>query len=93
MIGIQMLTFIKCISYDTWERLWLHNVSFTLAQFLVVLGWSGGAMALGKLPVSGRPTNLDLQWVRVGDIFWTFLLSSIISLFFLPLSGRRPEIY
>ena len=22
-------------------------------------GWSGGAMVLGKLPVSGRPTNLD----------------------------------
>ena len=23
------------------------------------LGWSGGAMVLGKLPVPGRPTNLD----------------------------------
>ena len=23
------------------------------------LGWSGGAMMLGKLPVPGRPTNLD----------------------------------
>ena len=22
-------------------------------------GWSGGAMVLGKLPVPGRPTNLD----------------------------------
>ena len=22
-------------------------------------GWSGGAMVLGKLPVSERPTNLD----------------------------------
>ena len=22
-------------------------------------GWSGGSMVLGKLPVSGRPTNLD----------------------------------
>ena len=22
-------------------------------------GWSGGAMVLGKLPVLGRPTNLD----------------------------------
>ena len=62
-------------------------------------GWSGGAMALGKLPVPGRPTI----WMIVGqgpivlavgasmgcfDIF----LSSIISLFFLPLSGRRPDI-
>ena len=26
-------------------------------------GWSGGAMALGKLPVPGRPTI----WIRVGQ--------------------------
>ena len=26
---------------------------------LSVRGWSGGAMVLGKLPVPGRPTNLD----------------------------------
>ena len=49
---------------------------------------------LGKLPVPGRLTNLDesktrvfflsLQWVRVG-VIWKFILSSIISLFFLPL--------
>ena len=55
-------------------------------------------MVLGKL-VPGRPTNLDYkgkgllrsEWVRMG-LVWTFLLSSIISLFFLPLSGRRPDI-
>ena len=56
-------------------------------------------MVLGKLPVSGRPTN----WEKVGqgptalavsagggrlDIF----LSSIIPLFFLPFSGRRSDI-
>ena len=54
---------------------------------------------LGKLPVPGRPTNMDYsraraycaQWVRVG-VVWTFLLSSVISLFFLSLSGRRPDI-
>ena len=51
-------------------------------------------MVLGKLPVSGRPTNLDENRTGVGavgghlDIF----LSSMISLFFLPLSGRRPDI-
>ena len=54
---------------------------------------------LGKLPVPGRPTI----WITVGqgptalavgagggclDI----LLSSIISFFFLPLFGRRPDI-
>ena len=54
---------------------------------------------LGKLPVPGRLTNLDYSRERpivlaVGagggclDIF----LSSITSLFFLPLSGRRPDI-
>ena len=56
-------------------------------------------MVLGKLPVSGRP----LIWIRVGQVptalaageggdVWTFFLSSIISDFFLPLSGRRPDI-
>ena len=63
------------------------------------MGWSGGAMVLGKLPVPGRPTI----WIIVGqgptalavgaggdclDIF----LSTIISLFLLPLSVRRPDI-
>ena len=64
------------------------------------LGWSGGAMVLGKLPVPGRPSI----WMIVGQgsfalavgaggvVFWIFLLSSILSLPFLPLSGRRPDI-
>ena len=59
-------------------------------------GWSGGAMVLGKLPVPGRPTI----WIKVGEgpialvggFAWTFLLSSIFSLLFLPLFGRRPDI-
>ena len=54
---------------------------------------------LGKLPVPGHPTIwiivgqglLRLQSVRVG-VVWTFLLSAIISLLFLPLFGRRPDI-
>ena len=51
-------------------------------------------MVLGKLPVLGRPTI----WMIVGQgpialavgavgVVWTFLLSSIFSLLFLPLSG------
>ena len=59
-------------------------------------------MVLGKLPVPGRPTI----WITVGqgptalavgagggclDIF-LFLLSSILSLLFLPLFGRRSDI-
>ena len=61
-------------------------------------------MALGKLPVPGRPTIWMI--VRQGPIalaegavcVWgggavrTFLLSSILSLLFLPLSRRRPDI-
>ena len=26
---------------------------------MLALGWSGGAMVLGKLPEPGRPTDLD----------------------------------
>ena len=51
------------------------------------MGWSDGAMVLGKLPVPGRPT----VWISVGQgptalavgaggVVWTFLLSSILSL-------------
>ena len=56
-------------------------------------------MVLGKLPVPGRPTIWIMEGqgpiaLAVGaaggclDIF----LSSIFSLLFLPLSGRRPDI-
>ena len=63
------------------------------------MGWSGSAKVLGKLPVPGRPTILitvgqgptALAEVRVG-VVWTFLLSSILSLLFLPLFGRRPDV-
>ena len=63
-------------------------------------GWSGGAMVLGKLPVPGRPTNLDHCRARAccacsgcgWGFFGTFFLSSVVSLLFLPLSGRRPDI-
>ena len=57
-------------------------------------------MVLSKLSVSGRPTTLDCR--RAGaycacggcgwGFVWRFFLSSIISLLFLPLFGRRPEI-
>ena len=51
-------------------------------------------MVLGKLPVPGRPTI----WMVVGQgptehavgagVVWTFLLSSIFSILFLPLFGN-----
>ena len=57
-------------------------------------GWSGGA----KVP--GRHTRLDDSRARAyctcsrcgWGFVWTFFLSSIFSLFFLPLFGRRPDI-
>ena len=56
-------------------------------------------MVLGKLPVPGRPTiwiivgqgPMRLQSVRAGVVL-IFLLSSVLSLLFLPLFGRRPDI-
>ena len=62
-------------------------------------GWSGGAMVLGKLPVPGHPTI----WIIVGQgpialavgaggVVWTLLLSSVLSLLFLPLFGRWSDI-
>ena len=68
--------------------------------FPLACGWSGGAMVLGKLPVPGRPTI----WITVeqgptalavgagGGCLDIFLISSILSLLFLPLFGRRPDI-
>ena len=56
-------------------------------------------MALGNLPVLGRPTICMIVGqgptalaVGAGGGVWTFLLSSILSLLCLPLFGRRPDI-
>ena len=62
-------------------------------------GWSGGAKVLGKLPVPGRPTILmtvgqgpTALAVGAGGGCLDSFLSSILSLLFLPLFGRRPDI-
>ena len=55
---------------------------------------------LGKLTVPGPPTNLDYSGARAccassrygWGLFAHFFLSSINSLFFLPLSGGRSDI-
>ena len=56
-------------------------------------------MVLGKLPVLGHPTiritvgqGPTALAVGVGGVVWAFLRSSILSLLFLPLFGRRPYI-
>ena len=56
-------------------------------------GWSGGGKVLGKLPVPGRPTNLDYSRARAycacsrcGGVVWTFFSHlSLLSSFFLSL--------
>ena len=55
----------------------------------------------GKTSSAGASYNLDYSRARAycacsrcggGGVVWTFFLLSIISLFLLPLSGRRPDI-
>ena len=69
----------------------LHSICFYILAV--------GSGVLSKLPVPGRPTS----WITVrqgptelavgaGGVVWIFLLSSILSLLFLPLFGRRPDI-
>ena len=83
--------------HKLYKRLLIHVLRFML--FSTGWGWSGGAKVLGKLPVPGLPTTLitvgqghTALAVGAGGIVWTFLLSSILSLLFLPLFGRRPDI-
>ena len=66
---------------------------------MLIGGWSGGAMVLGKFPVPGRPTiwitggqEPTALAIGAGGAVWTFLVSSILSLLILPLFGRRPDI-
>ena len=56
-------------------------------------------MVLGKLLVPKRPTNLDYSRARAycacsgcGWGLFGHFFSRLSSLFFLPLSGRRPDI-
>ena len=57
-------------------------------------------MVLGKLPVPGRPTNLDSSMTRPAALavgagagcLDIFSLIYLFSLFLLPLSGRQTDI-
>ena len=62
-------------------------------------GWSGAAKVLDKLPVPGRPTNLDDSRARAycacsrcGWGWFGHFYSHLSFLLFLPLFGRRPDI-
>ena len=65
------------------------------AYFKRVVGWCDGP---GQTSSPGRPTIWMIVGqgpivlaVGAGGVVWTFLLSSVLSLLFLPLSGRRPD--
>ena len=54
-------------------------------------------MVLGKLPVPGRPTNLNIVgqgpiWACSGCGWGCLAIFTLVYHFFLPLSGRRPYI-
>ena len=58
------------------------------------MGWSGGAIVLGKLPVPGRFTDSDSSRARAyyacskcGWGLFGYFISRLSFLFFLPLSG------
>ena len=65
---------------------------------LIVLGHPTNLdKSVGKLIVLRHSTNLDKSRARAyyscsRCVVWTFFLSSIMSLFSLPLSGTRPDI-
>ena len=46
------------------EGTFTRNTDNHITYFIVFQGWSGGAMVLGKLPVPGRPCNLDYSKAR-----------------------------
>ena len=88
-----------------WERPPVQFKSVIIHVYLetnvsiVYRGLSRAAMVLGELPVSGRSTiwitegqGPTVLAVGAGGVVWTFLLSSILSLLFLSLFGRRPDI-
>ena len=49
---------------DTFKIYFEFNFSRSTRFTCFVLGWSGGAMVLGNLPVPGCPTNLVLSRAR-----------------------------
>ena len=62
-------------------------------------GWSGGAKVLGKLPVPGHPTSLIIVGqgptapaIGAGGGCLEIFTLIYLSLLFLPLFGRRPDI-
>ena len=73
----RVISLLKCVTLKKYTLLYISlTISLKMpisyfsilecSVFVVVRkwGWSGGAMVLGKLPVPGRPTNLDYSRAR-----------------------------
>ena len=96
----RFFTFCHFLRNPTYHRsIFIAFVYVHQMHFFSSRRWSSGAMALGKLPLSGRPTHSDYSKARAYCAYsrcgWGCLdifLSSILSLSFLPLSGRWPDI-
>ena len=96
----------KVVSYflEQNKSLILTYVYFVLAIFVTVTqtmtpeckkGRLGGVMVLSKLPRQGCPTNLDYSRAKAycaSRRCGLVLFSRLSFLFFLPLSGRQPDI-
>ena len=76
------------------DRTLKRKVTHSLTQSLELRGWVGWWMVLGKLPVPGRPTNLDFSRARAScacsrcgwGLFGHFVSRlSLLSSFFLSL--------
>ena len=73
----------------------LDNGGLTIPR---IIQFASGSTMLGKLPVPGRPANLDYSRTRASalakganGVVWTFFFSHLSFLFFLPLSWRQPD--
>ena len=59
--------FVGCLHRLNYSSVGLSILTslYESPRFVPCLGWSGGAIVLGKLPVPGRLTNLDESRTRV----------------------------
>ena len=98
-----LLCFVLCYAFHVVRRGLVRDGTNSTPKWLNSRpkwrGWSGGAMVLGKLPVPGRSINFDYSrakaffaYRRCGLGCLDIFTLAIISLFFLPLSGMRPDI-
>ena len=76
------------------KRIPVRLPAYIALLFFVIMGWSGGAMVLGKLPVSGRPTVCMIEGqgptaLAVGAGGGYFDIFTLLYLFLLFVGGRR----